>query len=209
MAIQQKTVGQAGKKPAPPKQKNAAPASNNSAKYAGQLTKMGWPVKRIGLSRAAKLFQEAYALGEKLTADGVIGPKTAAALDTAMRAGGRLSPHFGDREFACRCGGKYGCDVIWVKRDLLLALEKLRGRRYPHGLRIVSGCRCPKHNAAVGGAKSSQHLTGRAADIPEVVSVSDMRSLGLFKGIGYQSRSMRVTHVDVRSGGGVQVWPYR
>ena len=30
---------------------------------------------------------------------------------------------------------------------------------------INSGYRSPKHNAKIGGAKNSQHLTGKAADI--------------------------------------------
>jgi uncharacterized protein YcbK (DUF882 family) len=32
-------------------------------------------------------------------------------------------------------------------------------------LTITSACRCPKHNAAVGGAPHSEHLHGYAADI--------------------------------------------
>jgi uncharacterized protein YcbK (DUF882 family) len=32
-------------------------------------------------------------------------------------------------------------------------------------LQITSGCRCPLHNADVGGAAQSHHLTGNAADV--------------------------------------------
>lgn len=43
-------------------------------------------------------------------------------------------------------------------------LEDLRGR-FGAPIVILSAYRCAKHNAAVGGAPSSQHLLGRAADI--------------------------------------------
>lgn len=36
---------------------------------------------------------------------------------------------------------------------------------YKHPIIVTSGYRCAKLNAAVGGAKTSQHLTGCAADI--------------------------------------------
>lgn len=43
-------------------------------------------------------------------------------------------------------------------------LEPIR-EAYGHPIKVNSGYRCPKLNAAVGGAKTSQHMTGEAADI--------------------------------------------
>lgn len=43
-------------------------------------------------------------------------------------------------------------------------LDPLR-EMYGKPITINSGYRCPKLNAAVGGAKSSQHMRGEAADI--------------------------------------------
>jgi hypothetical protein len=37
--------------------------------------------------------------------------------------------------------------------------------KYPTPYKINSGYRCPALNAAVGGAKNSQHMKGQAADI--------------------------------------------
>ena len=70
-------------------------------------------------------------------------------------------------------------------------------------MRILSGYRCPKHNKAVGGAKSSQHMLGTAADIVvEGVSVGDVAIaagavLGDRGGIGRYLKHGFV-HVDVR-----------
>ena len=36
---------------------------------------------------------------------------------------------------------------------------------YGHAITVTSGYRCPKLNAAVGGAKTSQHMQGQAVDI--------------------------------------------
>lgn len=63
-------------------------------------------------------------------------------------------------DLTCKCGcGKYieNADLI----TLLYHIEKGYGKE----LKIVSGTRCLAHNAAVGGTKSSAHLTGEAADI--------------------------------------------
>lgn len=43
-------------------------------------------------------------------------------------------------------------------------LDPLR-ERYGHPIYVNSGYRCPRLNKAVGGAKTSQHMTGEAADI--------------------------------------------
>lgn len=54
------------------------------------------------------------------------------------------------------------------KANLLrLCKEVLQPIRNKYGkcITINSGYRCPKLNAAVGGVKTSQHLTGAAADI--------------------------------------------
>lgn len=72
----------------------------------------------------------------------------------------RLSENFSHWEFACRCGRCTG----WVVSPILVrALEDLRsvvgeyvGRETP--IHILSGIRCPSHNASVGGVRHSRHL---------------------------------------------------
>lgn len=49
---------------------------------------------------------------------------------------------------------KLCCNVLQPLRDAL-----------GHSIQITSGYRSPKVNKAVGGSKTSQHLTGEAADI--------------------------------------------
>jgi zinc D-Ala-D-Ala carboxypeptidase len=73
----------------------------------------------------------------------------------------RLSQHFEEREFLCKhCGAGAG----QISQRLIAMLEKIR-QVYDRPMRVASGFRCPEHNAAVGGAPSSAHLTGEAADI--------------------------------------------
>jgi uncharacterized protein YcbK (DUF882 family) len=38
----------------------------------------------------------------------------------------------------------------------------------------------------VGGAKSSQHLYGAAADVARVAKTAQVKAFGVFNGIGYQ-----------------------
>jgi zinc D-Ala-D-Ala carboxypeptidase len=54
--------------------------------------------------------------------------------------------------------------------DILEASRQATGLSY----RIMSGCRCPKHNEAEGGMFDSDHLTGEAADIQCMNSASRM-----------------------------------
>lgn len=170
------------------------------------LRNLGWRVRTTGeRTQVIKHFQQGWALGPKLTADGVVGPKTAAALITSekrRRAGQpTASAHFSFSEFACGCHGRYSdCPRIWVRHELLESLEELRVRFYPGGLTVVSGCRCIRHNKAVGGVSNSQHLFGSACDIPYTKKASSkaLAKERLFAGLGRSGSTSLVRHVDRR-----------
>lgn len=109
---------------------------------------------------------------------------------------GDLTAHFSSHEFACHCG----CKAVNVQVDLLRALEDVRAL-VDAPITVVSGFRCAKHNAAVGGAKKSYHMQGVAADI----KTKDMAALYLailkvpaIKGIGIYLRPGGWIHVDTR-----------
>ncbi|MEW6489988.1 MAG: D-Ala-D-Ala carboxypeptidase family metallohydrolase [Thermodesulfobacteriota bacterium] len=75
----------------------------------------------------------------------------------------RLSENFRRAEFACRCG----CGAAEVDPALVSRLQDLR-RRLGRPLVVTSGVRCAAHNAAVGGAQASEHLTGQGVDVRAV-----------------------------------------
>ena len=55
-----------------------------------------------------------------------------------------------------------------VQQNLRMLAERILQPirdEYKHAIIVTSGYRCAKLNVAVGGAKTSQHLTGCAADI--------------------------------------------
>jgi zinc D-Ala-D-Ala carboxypeptidase len=72
-------------------------------------------------------------------------------------------------------------------------------------LPIVSGYRCPVHNAAVGGARDSMHMYGAAVDIPLGLVTPLQATRAGFVGIGTQRGSVR--HIDVRDGAAAR-WTY-
>lgn len=72
----------------------------------------------------------------------------------------QLAPGFRVREFRCRDGS----DTIMIDQTLVVLLQAIR-EHFNKPITITSGYRTAAHNAAVGGAKSSQHLLGKAADI--------------------------------------------
>jgi len=164
------------------------------------LERLGWT--GANPLTATHAFQQGWAYGTPLAEDGIVGPKTIAALKVsfaALSAGkGTASQHFSFREFACKCNGTYSnCSRVWVRRELVSALETLRSSYYKTGLVVVSGCRCQRHNRAVGGASASQHMNGTAADVVPVATVAQVRALKRFSGLGYV-KTGRVSHVDMR-----------
>ena len=72
----------------------------------------------------------------------------------------QLAPGFKVREFRCRDGS----DAIMIDQTLVVLLQAIR-EHFNKPITITSGYRTAAQNAAVGGAKSSQHLLGKAADI--------------------------------------------
>jgi peptidoglycan hydrolase-like protein with peptidoglycan-binding domain len=142
-------------------------------------------------------FQKAYY--DLLPTDGTVDAGTIEALEN-LDATGNLSPNFDWREL--RSKGNGSC---YVRRELLYTLEVLRDYK-GESLRIYSAYRDWEHHKAVYRnlgrpvVKGSKHLIGAAADISRLygLTLAEARSLRLWSGLGYLSRSKRVTHVDVR-----------
>jgi hypothetical protein len=169
------------------------------------LRNLGWRIRTTSeYTAVVKRFQAGWNLGTALSVDGVPGPKTSAALllsESRRRAGKpTASAHFSFTEVRCRCGGRYSsCQRIWTKRKTFQMMEKYRaksGRPMP----VISGCRCPSMNRAVGGSPTSRHLTGLACDVQAIYSVSKVKSWRLATHIGYGRVSRRVKHIDVGAG---------
>ena len=116
----------------------------------------------------------------------------------------RLAPDFKVRELRCWDGS----DTVMVDETLTVVLQCIR-EHFGKPVTITSGYRTAAHNAAVGGAKSSQHLLGRAADIRvQGVSVEDVAAYAEslmpdWGGVGrYPVKAGRTTgwvHVDTRA----------
>ena len=64
---------------------------------------------------------------------------------TRARPGRRLSPHFNEGEFRCRC-----CGVVRLNIRLINMLEQLRAHLGHRPVVITSGYRCPGHNRSQG-----------------------------------------------------------
>lgn len=114
----------------------------------------------------------------------------------------KISEHFALKEMRC----KDGSDKVLYSSELIDMLEKLRA----YGgftLTINSGYRTAAYNKKIGGATSSQHVKGTAADVivkKDGAAIDAKKicclcqTLGI-KGIGYISAN--AVHVDMRESG--------
>ena len=101
-----------------------------------------------------------------------------------------------------RAAGNLSSRVASVRSEAEAALES---KGIP--LNVTSGYRSPEHNAAVGGARGSQHLHGNAIDVSltgldsqqQQAVVNQFLSDQRVGGFGYYPRSNSI-HVDVRQG---------
>lgn len=76
----------------------------------------------------------------------------------------KLTKNFDSKEFACHDGSETPCDVLVNLKELAMNLQVLRDH-FGKAIHVNSGYRSPSYNKAVGGAKHSQHLLGKAGDI--------------------------------------------
>lgn len=114
---------------------------------------------------------------------------------------GYVSPHFRQTEFACNhCGALHPANPC-PPQIVLDWLEEIRALFGGRPVNVNSGYRCATHNANVGGARNSYHLTGQAVDFwisgvaaADVTAAAD-RIVSAAGGVGgYRT----FTHIDCR-----------
>ena len=76
----------------------------------------------------------------------------------------KLTPNFSLREFECRDGSPVPCELM-DNVDLLAKNLQIIRDEIDCPIRIISGYRSPEYNKKVGGARRSQHMLAKAADL--------------------------------------------
>jgi zinc D-Ala-D-Ala carboxypeptidase len=104
-----------------------------------------------------------------------------------------MSQHFKPEEFKCP-----HCFENKISLEFIDRLEEVR-KVYGKPMAIVSGYRCPAHNAAVGGVDSSAHTEGLAADIACSFAGDRMRMVEIAIGEGFRRIGIGRTflHIDI------------
>ncbi len=169
--------------------------------YVGKIDGIWGQLSQI----ATKAFQKDFGLD----ANGVCNAETEKALKHAVTYGMPVKEkstdfwddikYFKKSEFKCKCG-KCGGFPVEPDENLVELLENIR-KHFGVPVTVTSGVRCKTHNANVGGASSSQHLKGTAADIkvkgvtPKKVAAYAETLLPNTGGIGIYGTFV---HVDVR-----------
>ena len=116
----------------------------------------------------------------------------------------KLTKNFDLKEFNCKDNSETPAELIPNLQELANNLQILRDF-LGTSLHINSGYRSPAYNKKIGGAKFSQHLLGKAADIrsdkytPAQIyqAISGLIAQGKMKegGLG---RYNKFTHYDIR-----------
>lgn len=125
----------------------------------------------------------------------------------------RVTEHFRISEFAQKSGHGLPAEDYpkeWILSRLVDLCECLEVIRLELGssIHVVSGYRSPKYNAKIGGARKSQHMEGKAADIQaaghEAHHVHDailgLIAAGKLPKVGGLGRYPGFVHVDTRPG---------
>jgi len=191
-----------------PGPKTAEPAPDASIETVQrQLNASGFTVKVDGnlgpqTREALRFFQIGWCGEHGLEgADGELTPETREALAWAAGHGGGLGPkakNFHYQEFRLDNTGDPR-----VRRRVGLAAQAYRDMFGP--TTILSSARSGEHNHAIGGATDSRHLFPKHWDAidpsPQVHSVSEVRGLGAWAGIGHHAAAPQsVDHIDLRPG---------
>ena len=111
----------------------------------------------------------------------------------------KITDNLSTDEITCKCG--CGFDKLDIKTAR--AFQKIRDI-VGEPLEISSGCRCKKHNKAVGGKDGSYHPKAKALDIktPKGWEYDKFHHLcenviGIHGGVGYYN-SHSFVHIDTR-----------
>lgn len=115
---------------------------------------------------------------------------------------GNISTNFSFSEFDCRDGSEMPECVKENIRELVETILQPLRNHFGRTIKINSGYRSPTYNRSIRGAKKSQHMLGRAADITvnghspgavafRIQEMFDPPGLGRYK---------TFTHVDIRKG---------
>lgn len=87
-----------------------------------------------------------------------------------------LTENFSINEFHCKDGTPVPSELFANIKELAENLQKIRDF-IGIPILILSAYRSPKHNKKVGGAKNSQHLQGKAADLKTKLKPKDLYNI--------------------------------
>jgi uncharacterized protein YcbK (DUF882 family) len=115
-----------------------------------------------------------------------------------------MTKNFSKHEFECSCGCEMPPEVYSNVIKLAVELQKLRDI-FDVPFTPTSGYRCPDYNAKIGGATSSQHMLGKAADL-QIPDVEPHEVAGIIETLmdsgdllmGGLGRYNTFTHMDIR-----------